>query len=153
MAAHVLPVENLASAFAMGVARGAPRRVAQGVQRVIPVCAFPMVGAAVVSSPSVQKGLREAPNSARLMEEGRGVLFWGAPKGLKGALSFARDMEVASDVIFKEAVCVRRVSMVGPSFVLLMAVGSGVRCQTAPRVQGDGQIFVCDMGVGNDARS
>lgn len=149
----MLLVANLASASAMGVAKGAPRRAAPGVLRVSLVCAFPMVVAAVASFPTVAKGLKEVPNSARLMEEGKGVPFWDAPRGLREALYIARGMEAARDVIFKEAAFALRVSTVEPSFVLITAVGSGVRFWSAPRAQGDGRIFVCDMGVGSGARS
>lgn len=101
-----------------------------------------VVGA--VNTPNVQRALREAQCSAKLMVVAEGAPIWDARKGLKGALRFVKAMVVGNDAHQKDAA---RVFTGVLYFALTMAGVRGVQCLNVPKARGDAQIIASGMVV------
>lgn len=149
-AARVLPEEGRASAFAMAVANGAHTLCAPSPLKATLVFALPTVEVVAVSTRNVQRAPKEAPISAKPMEAEKGAPIQGVQRALRGVPLFAKATAAVRGVL--SLVAAARVYMVGPSSVLPMEAASVVQWLTAPNLQGGGQIFAYDTGVGSAAR-
>jgi hypothetical protein len=151
MVAPVLPEGDLACASGMEVGKGARRRTAPRVQKVILASVSLMEAGGVASFLNVLRVHREAQSSARRTVEESAAHSWAVPKELKAALHIVRDTGEASAAYLRVVVCAQRACMVGLSIVLRTVVGRGVPFLIAPRVLGGGQSIVYVMEVARDA--
>lgn len=104
--------------------------------------AFPTVGAAAATSVVVPRGLRGAPCIVKHTVVESGACSLGAPKVLKGAHRYAKDMVEVSVAFMMVVGFALRVYTEARISASPTVVERGVVSQGAVRVRGDEQIAV-----------
>ena len=152
--ADALKLQEANQGFVLDMAggRGARLEAALAVLKDRLGCVFLMGVDAVVNTKGVQRVLREVPGTAKLMVGGNDAYLQDAPKELRGARRYARDMAGESAACLMAVEFAQKVFMEALTFVSPMVVERGVLCQAVQRVHVAVLIAVSGMVEGSGAR-
>lgn len=151
--ADALRLQEANQGFVLDMAggRGARLEAALAVLKDRLGCVFLMGVDAVVNTKGVQRVLREVPGTAKLMVGGNDAYLQDAPKELRGAHHYARDMVGGSAACLMVVEFAQKVFMEAQTFVSPMVVERGVLCQVVQRVRVAVLIVVSGMVEGSGA--